>query len=452
MRSRILLVIAVIAGISGIIFYFRSYSANVLISNPAGDQRDPKITSDGLGGVIVAWTDGAKGLGVRAQRLNGRGRITWVAGGVSAAALKGDEREPEPVLAAAGGQTFIGWTVQESNQLDLYAQKLDRRGKRSWRSEGILLAGGPGDQRDIQPAADGKGGLYAVYTDYRVDQSAVRAQHLDKTGRALWGDGTTVGRAGAYMRAPRLMVRGTNLYIAWEELQPDTTTDLRAQKLDADGRRLWGENGVALTNAPGFQEDVRLAGGGRGELTAVWEDQQRKSRKVYAQRLDKEGRRLWAKGGTAVASTKGNQWHPELAIVDNDQAIIVWKDQRRGEDDIYAQRLDRLGRRRWGAAGLAVSTAPKDQDFFKVAAAGDRVHVVWRDARGQSSDIYAQIIKPAGKFVWPDGGLAISAATGRQQDPQVAVGRESAFFVWSDFRADRATSDIYGRMVGSSNR
>jgi Neuraminidase (sialidase) len=70
----------------------------------------------------------------------------------------------------------------------------------------------------------------------------------------------------------------------------------------------------------------------------VWEDNRNGNSDIYAQRIDKHGANQWQTGGVKICGSNGDQVHPVLCTDGNGGAIIAWADDRNGAGDVYCQK------------------------------------------------------------------------------------------------------------------
>lgn len=127
-------------------------------------------------------------------------------------------------------------------------------------------------------------------------------------------------------------------------------------------------------------------------------------------------------------------------------AFMVWSDNRSGNYDIYASRVDANGApvAGWTAAGTQICNAPGDQ--VKPRAVSDNMggmYVVWEDYRTgsssdpQSYDIYAQRVTSTGAIAsgWTLAGTPVVSGLGCQRGPAIGVdGFSGVFIAWEDNR------------------
>jgi hypothetical protein len=86
----------------------------------------------------------------------------------------------------------------------------------------------------------------------------------------------------------------------------------------------------------------------------------------------------------------GDQWVPTIVPDGAGGAIVTWYDVRSGNSDIYAQRVSALGVVQWAANGVPLCTATGDQSYPQIISDGAGGAIItWMDDRSGNSDIYA---------------------------------------------------------------
>jgi len=95
-----------------------------------------------------------------------------------------------------------------------------------------------------------------------------------------------------------------------------------------------------------------------GGAIIMWTDKNEGSSDIYAQRIDANGIVRWTADGVAISTASNDQSYPAIASDGSGGAIITWNEYRSGTNyDIYAQRIDASGMVQWAADGVAVCTA-----------------------------------------------------------------------------------------------
>lgn len=211
-------------------------------------------------------------------------------------------------------------------------------------------------------------------------------------------------------------------------------------------------NGVAV--APKSQNSVHSASDANGGIIMAWDDNRNSATTqddIYAQRLNKSGVRKWVLYGTVICNDAAVQKNSSIVEADNGSAIITWEDNRAGNNDIYAQKIDSSGNVLWTANGVAVCSKTTAQKSPKIIGdnAGGAI-IVWEDSLNFYWDIYAQRISSSGSLMWATGGVSICSASNTQANPRIDVdGLGGAIFTWQDKR-NNSDYDIYAQRVNSS--
>lgn len=119
-----------------------------------------------------------------------------------------------------------------------------------------------------------------------------------------------------------------------------------------------------------------------------------------------------------------NKERPRSATI-SDITLIVWRDFRAGNADVYAARVDTTGAI-LDPIGIALTTSASDEAAPAVAVAGNNFVVTWASADGQ---IVARRVSLAGGLV-DASAVPIFTAAARGRSPAVACDPASCRFVW----------------------
>lgn len=211
----------------------------------------------------------------------------------------------------------------------------------------------------------------------------------------------------------------------------------------------------AICNYTSHQMDVQLVSDGSGGAIVVWRDGRNISTAmdIYAQHISSTGALLWNVDGIPVCNAVSDQYAPRLVSDAAGGAIIAWYDNRAGNYDIYAQRINASGVVQWTTDGVAICTATGNQNAHQLLADGSGgAFIVWCDGRtsGPNADIYGQRINASGVVQWTANGSVICNAASLQNIPQLTTDGGTGFFVtWEDWR-NFGQADIYAQKVSSN--
>jgi hypothetical protein len=298
---------------------------------------------------------------------------------------------------------------------------------------------------------DDAGGVIVVWRDDRFPSAHLYAQRVDGFGNPLWvQDGIPVcpGSTGQ-TSAPQAIPDGTGgAIVVWEDTR--TTHEVYAQRIDPDGNLLWNADGVLASTATGAKRVPQIAADGNGGVYIVWQDERNGNKDIYAQRLDANGSALWAADGVAACTDVNTQEAPEIAA-DIQGAYIVWKDLRSGNYDIYARRITALGTPSWTANGVAVCNATGTQEQPQIIPNGfGGAILVWRDLRtGSSGDIYYQLLNAGGTPIVTANGIVVSTSADDERRPQIVPDGNTAgcIITWENYTNGW---DIYAQRMANS--
>ncbi len=111
------------------------------ISTASGNQDFPTIVSDGSGGAIITWQDYRGGSNdVYAQRINASGVVQWTVDGVAISTITGSSQNSPTITSDGLGGAIITWTDTRSGNADIYAQRINASGVVQWTANGVAIS------------------------------------------------------------------------------------------------------------------------------------------------------------------------------------------------------------------------------------------------------------------------------------------------------------------------
>jgi len=314
-----------------------------------------------------------------------------------------------------------------------------------------------GNQEQTSICTDGSGGALITWKDARAgNQDDIYIQRISAAGTVMWSqNGIPLCSAGGIQDAPQICPDGSGgAIVAWEDGRPGSGDQyIFAQRISSSGSIQWTANGVAICNAPGYHATPQLCSDGSGGAIITWVDGRAAVGKdIYAQRISGAGAIQWTTNGVIVCAAPDYQGQVQICSDSHHGAIITWQDARVSYAfDIYAQRIDASGIAQWPANGAAICTASGAHGDVRISEDGNSGAILtWTDGRSPQSDIYAQRISATGVIQWASNGIAVCAATGRQQFAVLCTDHASgAIIAWQDLRSGSGI-DIYAQRINSS--
>jgi len=387
-------------------------------------------------------------------------RAAWPNNGRALCTATGDQSNPA-IVGDGGGGAIVVWEDRRGTTPDIYAQRVTAGGALApgWPANGSALTTAALDQLAPVIAADGHGGAFVAWEDYRAGgaNTSIYVQHVTATGTIATGwpaNGLGLCIQAGTQGHPTIVADGNGgAIVAWEDFRSGTG-DIYVQTVNAIGQPRWSANGVPVATASGDQRFPVAVSDGNGGAIVAWEDSRQGNADPYAQRIDGSGHPVWAANGVALCTQAQDQ--VALRIVDDGSggAIVSWEDYRDDNSDIYAQRIDASGATKWAANGVGACRDSSEQYSASIVGdGGGGAFVAWTDLRNGLEDIYAQHVTAAGDIAtgWIADGRAVCAAAGSQSDPRVASdGAGGAFIGWIDSRPGTASLDVYAQRMTST--
>ncbi len=418
-----------------------------------GGAFNPKITTDGAGGAIIAWFDyrNMTDFSIYAQRINASGEALWVAEGVyicSGLNIICDHR----IVSDGAGGAVITWVDLRSGNYDIYAQRIDASGTVMWTPDGVPICVSGQSQRYPELVSDGTGGAIITWVDYRTLDYEIYAQRVNGSGTVAWAANGVPILTLDFGDFPKIASDGAGgAIISWVDRRTGDN-NIYAQRIDASGAVIWTTNGVPVCTAKNSQGPCEIISDRYGGAIITWQDARiikpDYDANIYAQRIDGSGVALWTTDGVPLCMENENQNTPQITTDGAGGAIVVWSDRRNGNYDIYVQHIDASGAVDWTVDGVPLCTADNYQLNFRIApdGAGGAI-VAWQDDRNISIDIYFQHIDASGSCLYAIDGTPLCTASETQQSPEITFDMSGgAIVTWEDHRGvEYGESDIYAQ-------
>ena len=379
---------------------------------------DLHIVSDGYGGALVSWIacpSSQETYVSYVTKVDAAGSILW-------------QKEVWEVWAVnhmisdgAGGAivaTDYGGTV--------FIKKIDSEGNFTWGGDGGLIQREGYQDNTLQLAGDGTGGAIVVWQESPEITDRIVAQRIDSEGRLPWGQAGVLlytTPEEVYAEEPKVISDGSGGAIAiWQQTPKERIEsgmpealllDIYAQRVDAQGKVLWVDNGVPLGITKGGGEcpsNALVVSDGAGGAIIIWEDLRKGLMSMYAQKIDAEGNIKWRPGGEEVCYIKTNSsFWPRTAVSDGSGgAIIAWgyKEAETNKKGLLIQRLDAVGRTMWPDDGILFT----QRGNYTLAGDGQGGAIIaWGNGKStfRSESSCVQRVDSEGKLLWGKEGIRL---------------------------------------------
>jgi len=266
---------------------------------------------------------------------------------------------------------------------------------------------------DPQMVSDGSGGAIIVWwssTDY-----GLHAQRLDKYGYARWGNnGVFVGGIGWYQGENFGLCEDGNggCVVSFADVYglypPYYYSRLYAQRIDSLGNRLWGNAGIPVCGLDSiYVSESHVVTDGMGGFFVIWDDIRHGTDSVwlYGQHLDEDGTASWTQNGISISGeTNYDNLYPAIVSGGPGYALAFWHKQ---SDYLWGQRMDSDGSIHWGEGGLMLSHFLRYSNTYHTDNHGGVVvSGIFRN--GEYYDIYSQRIDSLGNALWGENGILVT--------------------------------------------
>jgi len=185
---------------------------------------------------------------------------------------------------------------------------------------------------------------------------------------------------------------------AWERYPPPVQRRIYLQRIDREGNLLWGEGVLMREDYSAHLAGTQIEGNEYGgaiianffanAYTWAW----------TVTKVSPAGEILWQREFL-------DKWRPSLIGDGLGGAIIRWIDAQRR---LKVQRIDPKGEFLWGEGGITLSEEPLPSLTYIDAAITEREAAifVWQEEDGT---IFAQKISLKGELLWPEGGVQVAS-------------------------------------------
>lgn len=351
-----------------------------------------------------------------------------------------------PQVAFNGSRYLVVWQTTEAS-----GSVFDVRGTRVSADGTVLdpvalsICTAAGNQREVTLAASGSSWLVA-WTDERdgASKTNLYGNVVSDSGTMSVTNGQLLVSSWGSAKLPAVAgVSSGGWFLVWED-GSSTYPDILGTRVGSDGRATG--NHVVFANHPRSETAPWIASGAGGSLFVVWEE--------VHKTLDIHGARVSSSGvnqdpaGLLLSKANNRQYVPAVAY-DGMYYLVVWRDTREGEMDIYGTRVTNQGTVLDGA-GLAFSTESGVQDQPTVSAGTSGWLVAWEDYRSGTNAGNIQGVKLS-REGGVQFGFGIDGPSGNMVTPALSFDGVDWYVVWADGRSQLSSQgwDIFGAKVSS---
>jgi len=437
-------------------------------------QENPRIVHTNDDGVIIIWEDSRNEVDnsdLFAQKINASGQLLWAADGIPLAVADFNQNSPRMSSDDNGG-CYVVWDDSRNGnapQIDIYAQHLSATGTALWQPNGKPICNAPNEQSSSLLKASGNN-IFINWMDMRTGSVGIYYQVLSSTGTVLLPEnGIQVfwGLSGdATLKEVILLERQNDTVVLWQDTRyANLGYQIFYQVINSDSTLAFEINGRPVTTLTGKdQQSISAVVLPDDKIAIVWEENRTNNPKIYGQLIDANGNRLWGDTGIAITDSEPlRQKDPKISYTDG-ALYIGWSNLDTviapgGPYQlfhIYGQKI--VGNvKQWGNDGILISQVPPQNALFECEM-GPLVgrHFVWTRTSIHPDDagaknVWAKLMNQDGTTAtgWSDYGVLTSNYSDWdliQYKPEAAVTNAGLFVIWQDFRGDYI-KNLYGQFL-----
>lgn len=339
---------------------YRQWGNDGVQISPLGRFRVPtNILPDGQGGAVILWEDFNQSfqMGVQdnpenemyAQGVDNTGTILWDSSGVLIRERIEGKRIGDFQMVSDDYQSFmVSWFDRRTDQW--YVQRLDAGGSLAFEANGRPI---PAENQiynsQRQVVSDGRGGMLMARGN---DVLGVVVERVSKSGEFPWPLGGIPTNSGGPIGMVSDGQGGAILSGSYRiSAPPNPVWEGRVQHIDSTGKLLWGETGKVFAPDADVRTFPRIVFDGQGGAFVTWPDTTSGKRERYVARFNQDGEMLWKVGPF--------QWNRSIngpPNIHNEKKSIIWLeiDVSTLQGDLYAFRVDSSGIANWGMDGILI--------------------------------------------------------------------------------------------------
>lgn len=390
-------------------------SANTKLVIDPVDPVNITAYSDLEGGGYVFWEDkkGIHSKDIYFIRFDKQGEVRFRGDG-KAISTRGGVKENPIAVVGPFGNALVLWSGKEKNNSELYIQKLSKTGLRLWKNEGIQLTDTRSEKSGYSLCVDKKGTIHVSYISKSNTSPAkytVKYQSLDVNGKFLSDSlkGSLYSSGNRITDTEIIPDNKGGKYIFWLESQKNKML-LRSQYIDSAGSRQWGNKPLDISKENNSVINYTVGKLGNGIYTAY--TYQGTNKIIYQNLISANGVLLWGTDGILLTYKAGSQTNPQFAFIDS-TVVVSWTNEFEKSKDVFIQRFDLDGKRLWGNSGKRIIDI-KGNQFGQRIVHNQKGSIIlaWIDKKFNSSatNLFIQKVDAQGNLLWDSLGVTISSS------------------------------------------
>ena len=393
-------------------------TAELIETDNEGDAASPQVAIGQDGNAIAVWYqwDGTR-HNINANRyVSGSG---WQTAELIETDNAGDAYYPQVAIGQDGNALAV-WKQHDGTWNNIYANRYVIGS--GWQTAG-LIGTGDGNALSSQVAVDEDGNAIAVWYQYDGTRANINANRYVSGSGWQTAELIETDNAGSAAFPQVAIGQDGNGLAVWYQSDGTRYNIWANRYVSGSG---WQTAELIETDNAGSAYNPQVAIGQDGNALAVWYQADGTWNNIYANKyISGSG---WQTAGLIETDNTGSAYSPQVAIGQDGNALVVWRQWDGTRNSIYANRY--VVGSGWQTAGL-IDTDNTGNAYDPQVAIGQNGNAlaVWYQSDGIRYNIWAnRYVSGSG---WQTAELIETDNAGSAVYPQVAIGQDgNAIAVW----------------------
>ncbi|MDX9942962.1 MAG: T9SS type A sorting domain-containing protein [Bacteroidales bacterium] len=321
----------------------------------------------------------------------------------------------------------------------------------------------PGEEVIPKVGVGPDGHYYIGYFSLEGANYNVRLQRCDAQGNRLWAEnGLLISEhpSMSWLTDWDMTVDHENhAILTWQDIRQGGNNNTVAYRISPDGEFVWGPDGIMLSSSGSFDVSPKVVITDANSAVFAWNA----DNVVILQKISPEGTKLWGEWGITLSGSNTYSW-PQLLPVGEDEVILKifedsgpsWSPTRH----ILARRYDADGQPVWDDFTVVYNLGAI-QAWYQILPfvndGNDGFYMAWHDfsQSGTAASSWLQHVDGDGQPLLPENGVLLSNRTNFNQFyPQLAKPHvdPDVYIYWNEVNGDQNQWGIYGQKVNSEGQ
>jgi hypothetical protein len=299
------------------------------------------------------------------------------------------------------------------------------------------LVTNPVDPINISAVKDLEGGAYIFWQDTKgVSKSNVYFIHIDPNGNSsIRSDGKAITTNNNVKNNPvAISDPEGNSMVMWRELDKKKVANLFIQKVTKNGLRLWGTDGLKITDSKYEKIDYALGADKKGYCLVSYVTKTYQIPNKYFvryQKIDPNGRAV-DDSSTGVVYSANNIISETNILPDNKGDFYVfWLENINQKTVLRAQFIDSIGTKKWRNKPLTISKENSTVINYATGRVDNNIYVVIT-YQGVKKTVNQQLVSDSGIKLWGSEGKNLTYQPGSHTNPQFVIVDSTVVVSWTN--------------------